>query len=56
MKRMEAVVGKKAETIMIKGGKKLKGILRKSGEDYIITTVDGDVLVPASDFEGAIFK
>ena len=51
IKRMEEITGKPVQTINLKSGKKLKGIVFQEGDNYYILTLSGKETYKSSDIE-----
>jgi hypothetical protein len=53
--RVEATMGKKSETVILKSGRRLTGVIFQVHTDYVITTPEGEQIIPADSIEGFAF-
>ena len=52
MKRIEQVVGKSSETLLLKDGTKVEGVIFQDGGNYIVLTPHGKEVYPESQVDG----
>lgn len=55
MKRIEQITGKSAETLLLKDGSKVQGVIIQEGSTYHVLTTDGKKSFPESEVEGTEF-
>ncbi|MDX1957504.1 MAG: FecR family protein [Leptospiraceae bacterium] len=55
MKRIETIMGKQAETLVLKDGRKIRGVILQEEERYIVLSPDGKLEFEAKDVESTEF-
>lgn len=54
-KRIEKIFDKKSETLILRGGRKIHGVIYQQGSDYVVLTVEGKKHINGKDVEGFAF-
>ncbi|MCB1316034.1 MAG: FecR domain-containing protein [Leptospiraceae bacterium] len=52
---IESVFNKKSETLILKSGQRIQGVIYQQGENYVVYTVDGKVFIQGSQVDGFAF-
>jgi len=55
LERIETILGKSAETLVTKDGRRIRGVILQKGDDFIVVTPEGEILIPEKDFKGIEF-
>jgi hypothetical protein len=55
MKTIEKTFGKRSETLILKGGRRVRGVIFQHHSNYHIITPDGEMVLPESAVEGFAF-